>query len=42
VDRGESEIAQYLVSQVHHVLATLGSAPEPGAAGDVRPDIAPE
>ncbi len=42
VDRGESEIAQYLISRVHHVLATLDPAAEQGAAGDVRPGIAPE
>jgi hypothetical protein len=42
VDRRESEIAQYLISRVRDVLATLGPAPKHDVASDVRPGIAPE
>jgi hypothetical protein len=39
VGRGESEIAQYLISRLDHALTTLAPAAEPAVAGDARPSM---
>lgn len=37
VDRGESDVARYLVDRLDHALATLASAAEPVGAGNAAP-----